>query len=306
MNKSESKIQWLDGMINQIAVEYPSQKQLLSLYQALTETEKTDFATTLQCIQDRYQMPDDDIIRGYRIITDDVLEEHRYFVETGHYRCHTFQEADAYMASKAPHYMRYYQIGLLISSFVWPNHFEMRKHFLQIIENAKGKNYLEIGIGHGMYFGMALLHSHFDFYLGLDINPDSLEMAKTVIAQKQGATERNYALELCDFYTMPEHRVFDVIVAGEVLEHIEDPLGFLQKASRLSHQDTLIYMTTAINAPAVDHIYLFQNPEELHALFATAGLHITHMELYPYQNRSIEASLRKKLPVTVSIEARKA
>jgi len=113
-----------------------------------------------------------------------MLEESRYFFEYGKYRCSTFQEVSTYMLYKGAYYMRTYQIGLLVSLFLWPNHIEMRKHFIGLLSsealNKKG-NYLEVGVGHGYYFSSSIKHTSFDSYLGVDINEDSVHMANAVI-----------------------------------------------------------------------------------------------------------------------------
>jgi hypothetical protein len=66
----------------------------------------------------------------------------------------------------------------------------------------------------------------------------------------------------------------NVIVLGEILEHLEDPLKVLNKVSNHLSSGGLIWITIPINAPAIDHISLFRSKEEVFALVEKAGLEI--------------------------------
>jgi len=108
-----------------------------------------------------------------------------------------------------------------------------------------------------------------------------------------------------DFFTMHSDILFDIIVSGEVLEHIENPGKFLRKLTTMANDNALIYITTVINAPAIDHISLFKNPDELRVLFDNNGLRIIDMRCFLYRGKPLEVCIRKKWPVMVAITAQK-
>ncbi len=60
-----------------------------------------------------------------------------------------------------------------------------------------------------------------------------------------------------DFLEYDFNEQFDFITIGEVLEHVENPKNFLNKARKILSDDGNIFITVPINGPAVDHIYLF-------------------------------------------------
>lgn len=297
---------FMTEIVEGIAERYPSQKQIANLFADMNDEEKESFAASLQAIQSEYGMNRQQIINCYELFISDTLEESKFFYENDCYRCSTYEEVAAYMQSKDEHYMHSYQVGLLLSLFLWPNHSEMRKHFVDTFNGRKGKGYLEIGVGHGYYFGTAVTNSDYESYLGIDISEDSLNMAKAILSQNKYCSNENYRLELKDFFKMSCNQKFDAIVSGEVLEHVENPSDFLKKMSELSHDNTLIYISTAINAPAIDHISLFRGPDELEHMFQICGLDITEMKLFLYRGKSLEACLKRKLPITVAITAKKA
>ncbi|MDD4599647.1 MAG: class I SAM-dependent methyltransferase [Negativicutes bacterium] len=297
----------LESMIGQLLDRFPFQSHIAELYSGMTEQEKREFDSCIQFICDVYGMTERDILDCYQIFNDDTLEESKYFIEHGKYRYSTYKEVNEYMLSKDTHYMRSYQIGLLLSLFVWPNHSAMRKYFLQSFHNFKGKLYLEVGVGHGYYFKTAVQSFDYGRFVGIDISDDSLHMVQSFLRWHSMTQPQKYELKKLDFLTMESGAyAFDAIVCGEVLEHVENPGAFIKKCSDLAHEKTLIHITTAINAPAIDHISLFRSPDELANLFCENGLTILEMKLFLYRNKNLEFCLKRKLPITVSILARKA
>ena len=51
-------------------------------------------------------------------------------------------------------------------------------------------------------------------------------------------------------------------------------LKLLKKLNDLLSEDGVLYFTTPTNAPAIDHIYLFNNVEEIRELARSAGFQI--------------------------------
>ena len=75
-----------------------------------------------------------------------------------------------------------------------------------------------------------------------------------------------------DFYDYNAQKKVDAFICSEVLEHIENPYLFLKKIADITHKDSFIYLTTAINAPSSGHIYLFRNADEVFNIVNDAGL----------------------------------
>ena len=296
----------MNPFVLELAARFPSQKSITRLFEEMKYDEKESLAFCLQFLQNVYSMDRSEIINCYEVFVNDTLEETKFFFEHGHYRYSTYQEVELFMTSKDDHYMIAYQVGLLLSQFFWPNHNEMRKRFIQLLKNHSGEKYLEVGVGHGFYFKTAIAYSNFQSYTGIDINIDSIEMATQMLNIDFDCTSRNYELVLTDFLKMDVIEKYDAIILSEVLEHVEQPNLFLEKIALLSHKSTWIYVTTAINAPAVDHIYLFRNPDEIYSLFSNCGLTIVDTQLCLYQNKSLDTCLKKLLPVTIMLSAQKS
>ena len=220
------------------------------------------------------------LAESYLTIVMDTIREQIYFQKHGTYRHSTFAEVanDVYFN---PEYMAHYMYGLAFTSFLWPNHLAMFSFFKKTLpHNVPGK-YLEIGPGHGYYLMTAMQQSGYGSFLGVDISDTSV-------------AARNLA-----------EKSFDAVVMGEVLEHVEQPKLFLRRIHEIAKDNAYIYLTTCINAPEIDHIYLFKTPEKIAQMFMECGLEIKDQLICPYVGKTLQESLDQKLAVNVAYVLKK-
>ena len=93
---------------------------------------------------------------------------------------------------------------------------------------------------------------------------------------------------------------------GEVLEHVEDPGQFLLTIARLSGPSTHIFMTTCMNAPEIDHIFLFRTGKDVEEIILSSGLKIVEACYVPYTGKTLEECEKNALAVNVGYVLRKA
>lgn len=237
---------------------------------------------------------------AYRTISTDTLREQVYFRRHGTYRHSTFaQVADQVYFD--PGYMSNYMYGLALTQFLWPNHLEIFRFFKASLARARGGRYLEVGPGHGAYFRLALRSGRFEHCLGVDISPTSLQQTRDLLAAEPAGGVPWTLLE-SDFLAMPApETAFGGIVMGEVLEHVEDPAAFLRKTHELAGPGSFVFVTTAVNAPAVDHIYLYRSVGEVESMARDAGFNVVDVLATPYPGRSMEQTVQERLPVNVAL-----
>ncbi|MBK1964670.1 class I SAM-dependent methyltransferase [Campylobacter novaezeelandiae] len=237
----------------------------------------------------------------YLLILNDTLEETKYFIENGTYRYSSFDEVkDKVYFNKS--YMKAYMIGLALSSYIWIAHIKVRKYFENFLLHTKDKNlYLEIGPGHGEFFAKAIKSEKFNSYVGIDISPTSCELTKEMVSYKIGNLSKNYEFLCKDFFTYNFEKKADLIVMGEILEHVEKPLIFLKRAYELLDKEGEVFATIPINAPAIDHIYLFKDPKEVEDLIQKAGFYIKEKEFFMANNYSLEKALKFKNAITMVV-----
>lgn len=247
-----------------------------------------------------------DLAESYLTIVQDTFNEQMYFLKHGKYRHSSFADVagDVYFNED---YMSRYMFGLALTSFLWPNHVEIKKFFGRTLPKDQAGAYLEIGPGHGYFLMQAMQQSSFDSFLGVDISETSIKMTQDIIDHYCPDRRGQYELRLADFLDsdLPKNS-FSAVVMGEVLEHVERPDVFMQRIHQLATDDAYIFVTTCCNAPAIDHIYLFRHPDEVSDMFSACGFKIAEAFILPYEGLSLEDTLKKKLSINVAYVLRKA
>lgn len=247
----------------------------------------------------------DYLIECYNTITIDTQIEQMNFFRMGTYRHSRFSDVASSVYFN-PDYMKKYMYGLAITSFLWPNHASIHEFFVKSFPREKKGVYVEIGPGHGYYFMKAAELGGFSRMIGIDISPSSIEMTSEILRHFLVDKAVKVDLVETDFLDyVPDVGEFGCIVLGEVLEHVEEPAQFLSKIAQISCSETHVYVTTCINAPAVDHIYLYRSPDEVTHMIKAAGLSIVEHFYAPYVGLSFEESLDRKLPINVAYVLRK-
>lgn len=108
-------------------------------------------------------------------------------------------------------------------------------------------------------------------------------------------------VECKDFFDINDEIKYDCIVMGEVLEHVENPLAMLKKIYKILENGGKAFITTVINAPAIDHIFLFSNKEQVLRLAEEAGFHIDEYLCATAGNVSLEKAERKRFAIDIAM-----
>ena len=234
------------------------------------------------------------LAESYMTLVDDFMIELAYFRKNKKYRYSSFNEVkDKVYFSED--YMGRYMVGLSLAQFLWPNSRKLLDYFKATFPREKSGKYLEIGPGHGSYFSASIRSGQCEEYVAVDLSPKSLELTQNMV-ELQKVKKRFLCL---DFLTWVTPDKFDVVVMGEVLEHVENPEAFLVKISQLTHSSSHIFVTTCINSPALDHIYLFHDVSEVRNLINHSGLSIVSEKILFQDDKNAEDSSRDSLPVNV-------
>jgi len=77
---------------------------------------------------------------------------------------------------------------------------------------------------------------------------------------------------------------YDYIVMSEVLEHLDDPMLALRNIRGLLSVGGRCFLTTCANCPAVDHVYLFQDAEDIRSHLSAAGFNVIEDLALPIRN----------------------
>ncbi len=209
-------------------------------------------------------------INCYLQMIADLTYEQVRFMETGKYSCNSFEEARQKVYNN-PQVMESYMNALVLSQFLWQHHYRIFSYFIDSLPQYKKKikRYLEIGAGHGLFTAEAARILEDDTYFEVvDISPASIKMAAEFIDN----SKIRYTQE--DVFNLDTEAKFDFISMGEVLEHVENPVKLLSKLRKLLNDDGLCFITAPANAPAIDHIFLFKNEDDIISTIHAADMRI--------------------------------
>lgn len=239
--------------------------------------------------------------QAYITIANDTLREQIYFQRNKHYRHDRFDAVAASVYFDAS-YMARYMYGLALTLYLWPNHLQIFRHFRSVLAGMHGGTYLEVGPGHGAFFRQAMLHGGFRECVGIDISPTSLAMTRRALVSLGRSTRTSWRLVEADLLAAIDiGGSYDMVVMGEVLEHVEQPQRFLERIRELSAPGATLYVTTAVNAPAIDHIYLFRSVAEVEGIARAAGLVVRDVFATPYAGCTMEETVRRNLAINVAL-----
>lgn len=298
-SKGETMKENIEKLFEAIAEKNPIHSKYLKKIHFSKEDEEEFDKLISYYIQDNIDIKEQ--CDCYLLILNDTLEETKFFIENGCYRYSSFNEVKNKVYFNE-NYMKQYMIGLALSSYVWIAHIKVRKYFSQYLQNFTSKTtYLEIGPGHGEYFARSVKSNKFSSFYGLDISPTSCELTRKMVKQQVGTLIKKCIFLCQDFFTYNFDKKADLIVIGEVLEHVEKPLELLKRSKELLSEDGEIFATIPINAPAIDHIYLFSHPDEVKDLVEKSGLKLKNYECFMANDYSLEKALKFKNAITMAV-----
>lgn len=110
-------------------------------------------------------------------------------------------------------------------------------HFARVVERlarfAPGRGLLDVGAGQGE-FALAALQSGFD-YTGIEVIPAYANSVQRLIGH------RIYCANVMEIEL--ETR-YDIVVAGDVIEHVEDPWQFIRKIKSFLSDESILWLST--------------------------------------------------------------
>lgn len=291
----------IDTFVEMVSAKSDLQKKYLSSWQA-GDAEKRELASILDFYCEYCHYDIEFIADAYLFINDMVMEEQYYFVSNGKYRNSTFEEVNKQVYQNQE-YMMKYMIGLTISDYIWIQHLETIRYFEKLLEQFRFNKggYLEIGPGFGQFLTRAVKKDLWDEYLAIDISPVSVEQCRKYLEYCGITDKKRIAITLQDFFLLDSTMKFGNVVCGEVLEHVEEPLKMLKKIYSLLVNGGTAFITTVINAPAIDHIFLFSTVQEVLDMVKMAGFKICDYMCAAAGGITIEKAEKKKRSINIAL-----
>jgi 2-polyprenyl-3-methyl-5-hydroxy-6-metoxy-1,4-benzoquinol methylase len=274
-------------IVDLVGAANPLQRKRIASMLTSRDDAYFSFAESLSRSIERAFMPDPIEAKSAAAAYDDLclemLREQIRFRKTGVYRLDDAAEANETVYSD-PVRMRRYLIGLLLTYLFWPNHYDLFVQFRRGIKALEPTRALEVGAGHGLFTAeLVRQHPRVDLTV-LDISQSSMQATQSFL-RAFDVPDDSIRFVLADFMrSSMQVGAFDLIVMGEVIEHVNDAEGLLRRALELLHPDGRLYLTTCANCPAADHIYYFGSPSDIRGLLERTGFEITEELAKPAEN----------------------
>jgi 2-polyprenyl-3-methyl-5-hydroxy-6-metoxy-1,4-benzoquinol methylase len=203
----------------------------------------------------------------------EFVQLQRELERTGHYLYSTFGEVDEHVY-KNPELTAYgppYVWAMYFTQAFWVTHCRLWRFFMSDFARTgvPSGRVLEIPSGNGLFLTHFLLSNPTWRGVGLDLSEASISFTDRVTTLN-GVRER---VELVhqDFFLHPEGDKLDRIICGEFLEHVEKPQLVLEKLRRLVKPEGRVFLTAAVWAANIDHIYLYESAEQVREHVRAAG-----------------------------------
>lgn len=171
--------------------------------------------------------------------------------------------------------MTSYILGVYATNFLWSHHLDLADLFeSRFISRLNGTMKLvELGSGHGGWglwasskvTGLALT--------GIDISPTSVEVASRLATAAQLNSKAIY-LEGDATDTSAATPEYDAAISCFLLEHLEEPLKLFNSIASRVKPGGLGFVTAALTAAQIDHIYEFKKESELVVMAEAAGFRV--------------------------------
>jgi len=231
----------------------------------------------------------------YMKMINDMRIEGLNFRRTGSYRCKIQSEANEKVYSNE-NVMSYYMNALLLSQIFWVHHFKMfiffKEYMSKVSAGKKTYSILDIGPGHGFFtHTIKSIIPDFKKISLIDISEKSLLMTKNIL----NTPDPRFDFINLDVTTLSDSSDYDLIIIGEVLEHLDDPYDLLVKIRYLLKDDGLLWFTVPTNAPAIDHIFLFRNKSEVYQMVSETGFQLIETIYLNSENVSEEIAQQNKI-----------
>jgi SAM-dependent methyltransferase len=215
------------------------------------------------------------LAEGYAHFALDVMRRQRQFEQDRVYPAKTYAQAAEEVYLDEPYMTSEYLPGLLLSHYLWPHHYHQARFFdtafLAQMREQHGLAFVEVGIGTGLYSRRILQDLSGAIGAGFDVSPSAKAFVERHLAAF-GLADR-YQIHLQDVTVTPVPRT-KWLICVEVLEHLEDPLAFLEALRSALEPGGRAFITAALNAPNADHIYLYEQSSAVGSQLQRAGFFV--------------------------------
>lgn len=205
------------------------------------------------------------------------LAQARY-EETGQYENKSYRECEERVYARDDT-MSEYLMGIYLTNFLWAHHMEISLFFEDrfLPGLASSSLLVEIAPGHGAWGLWALSGISDGRLTAFDVSPTAIEMAQAVARAANLEQRANY--RLLDALSIEPEAIgaADACICSFLIEHLEEPEALLRVIGSVLRPKGTAFLTGALTAAQIDHIFEFRRESELVLLAERHGLRVTDL-----------------------------
>ncbi len=181
---------------------------------------------------------------------------------------------------------KYYPISEHLNYITFPPALERKAFIGKHLDRFKEEScFCDLGFGPGVLTAFLLQQNATWQVDGVDISQHCLHHAQRLLTKKE-VLDRS-ELSVGDVRKLPyPDNAFDVVIAVEVLEHIPDPEVGLSEAMRVLKPGGYAITALPVQLPLLMHLYDFDSPDEVLALYKKVGLKVIDFETKEFQRQA--------------------
>lgn len=211
---------------------------------------------------------------GYSYFVLDVNKSQMNYEKNGAYVNKSYKEVYDSTYDNKEHMLKYHW-GVYATTFTWAHHLLIYKFFkdfyISLFDDSK-IHLLELGSGSGIW-GMILMNIMQNAQIsGVDISKVSVGLSREM-SQKNGFGNRcTYIVD--DALSFKSDTKYDGAISCFLLEHLETPEQLLNNLCENIISGGYAFVTCALTAAEIDHIYEFQRESEVIGMAENAGFRV--------------------------------
>lgn len=212
-------------------------------------------------------------IEGYIRYTMKAKKLQLRFEQERVYRPQSFDQVVENVYHERQYLFGTYFPGILIGHYLWRDHYLQYRYFLDefvpLIASSATPRFCDIGVGTGFFTRLALAADERIEGFSYEISEHALAFTKAHL-EAFGLAER-WQYEVRNITDDPPEKQWPFIVSVEVLEHLEDPVKFLGSLRKMLLPGGKGFISAALTAPTIDHIYLYESCDQIAEQLKQAG-----------------------------------
>lgn len=215
------------------------------------------------------------LIDGYKFFVSEVNRAQDEYETAGSYKYSRYEDVSKNTYG-SKEFMDLYHWGVYTTTFAWQHHLRIFdyycREFLPLFSDNKNGLLIDYGFGSGVWSLIGLSRLTAWNAIGVDISSTSVDYANH-LAIAASANSRTQFVERDALVFQPECAA-DAGISCFLLEHLENPGKLLDNLSSAVKVGAPVFVTLAITAAEIDHIYEFRRESEAVTLAEDAGFRI--------------------------------